>query len=134
MSSFVEAFKIIQLCSGGLDPEYYNWTYFTGPMPLLKLTRQWKKYPPGNNIIADFHATLRRPPPFFIKPDFTMFESVLTWSDLRMNENDLDELVDNLFYFGLEPIYDIEKFKNCNIILDFIPRVLAIRFEKMNFK
>tara|TARA_R110002110_G_scaffold334782_1_gene545632 strand:- start:63 stop:203 length:141 start_codon:yes stop_codon:yes gene_type:complete len=44
-----------------------------------------------------------------------------------MNENDLEELVDNLFYFGLEPNYDIENFKDCKIILDFINN----QFEKI---
>lgn len=124
MTSHLEASNVIKIT--GYEFTKLNWTYFTGILSLLKLTREWRKNPPNNKILNDFKDVLKRPPPYFIKQDFTMLETVLTWSDLGMKEEDLYELIDNLFYFGLELKYDIDKFCHSENMLDFIPVVLAI--------
>jgi hypothetical protein len=103
-----------------------NWTYMTGPEKILKLTREWKN-DPDEDILEDFKLVLSMKPPWWIRKDFTMFETVLTWCNLNMDENELNEVVENLFFFGMKPEYDINKFEGCKKILEFIPRALKLK-------
>ena len=117
MSSFMEASKTIWMEKN----KNIEWIRSVSKKDLLELTNEWKINTPSKDILDDFKMNLNKKKPY---EDNFLEEIIYSYNYRSIKKEEALELLDNLFFFGLDPLFEESKFQSYfrakNLIDDLI--------------